>query len=173
MASVKIVLLGSIPKGDKIREGWRDWKPEYIAALSMAVTNAEVIDGDAISDSAGPELVVGHDLGLIESADIVLVNAENKIGAGTAQEIVFAKYWRKPVVLVMPQNSHHRRLNITFHGTKMKEWVHPFLYVGADFIANDIEEATAWIKQLVDGEIKVKIKTLNFYLELVKKFKSK
>lgn len=53
------------------------------------------MDGDAISDNAGPEMVVGHDLAMIKQADICVVDARSKIGAGTAQEIVFAKHLRK------------------------------------------------------------------------------
>ena len=93
MDRVKIALLGSIPKGDEARENFVDWKTEYTQAINSAISGAIFLNGDLISDSVGSELVVGHDLWMIKHADIIVVNAPAKIGAGTAQEMVLAKYF--------------------------------------------------------------------------------
>lgn len=62
MNRLKIALLGSIPKGDKERSNSIDWKIEYIEKIRVAIPQAQFLYGDLISDSVGPELVVGHDL---------------------------------------------------------------------------------------------------------------
>lgn len=144
---MKIALLGSIPKGDAMRENWIDWKIEYIDVISREIPEVEFIHGDAISDSAGAEMVVGHDLLQVRDADICVVDARSKIGAGTAQEIVIAKYFHKPVVIVIPKNSHHRKSDITFHGSVVDEWIHPFLEISTDFVAESVEDAAGWIKK--------------------------
>ena len=47
---MKIILLGSIPKGDKVRDNWIDWKTEYIEKISKAIPKASFLHGDLISD---------------------------------------------------------------------------------------------------------------------------
>lgn len=142
---MKIALLGSIPKGDDIRNEWVDWKDEYKQVIHEATPDAQFIDGDAISDNAGPEMVVGHDLAMIKQADLCVVDAKSKIGAGTAQEIVVAKHFKKPVVIVIPKDTHHRKANVTFHGVTMKDWIHPFLYISCDYVAKSPRDAARWI----------------------------
>lgn len=168
---MKIVLLGSLPKGDSVRDSWRDWKLDFIPVLEKAIPGVEFIHGDSISDNVGAELVVGHDLAQIKQADVCVVDGREKIGAGTAQEIVIAKYLRKPVVIVMPKDSHHRKSNITFHGLTMNEWIHPFLKVSTDYVADSIEDAAQWIKDysiMANGSIK----DLSVFDNAIEKFES-
>ena len=156
---MRIALLGSIPKGDETRRDWIDWKVAYKKSIRRMVPQAEFLDGDAISDNAGPQMVVGHDLSMIKHADICIVDAQGKIGAGTAQEIVIAKYLKKPVVTVIPKNSHHRRTNITFHGVTVDDWIHPFLFVSSDHVAESVDDAATWIAEYINlnlGVIPVK-----------------
>jgi hypothetical protein len=148
MKSLKIVLLGSIPKGDEKRKNWVDWKVDYKSKIVELLPNAEVLDGDSISDNVGPDLVVGHDLWLVKQSNIVIVDGSKKIGAGTAQEMVIAKYFKKLVISVIPKESHHRKSNLIFHGIKIKEWIHPFLSVTSDYIADNIDDAINYIIEL-------------------------
>lgn len=106
----KICLLGSIPKGDDERKGWTDWKTKYKLVL-LQLNDVEFADGDDWKDETKPLLLFGHDANLVKISDIVIVNAESKIGAGTAQEMVIAKYFSRPVITILPQDTHHRRSN--------------------------------------------------------------
>ena len=133
---------------------------------------AEFIDGDAISDNAGAEMVVGHDLSMIKQADVCIVDAQQKIGAGTAQEMVIAKHFKKPVVVVLPKDSHHRKTNVTFHGALMHEWVHPFLKISSDYIAEDIEDAAKWIKEYNASPQKFFIKSMAVYEATIAKYEA-
>ena len=167
---LKIVLLGSLPKGDLVRKDWIDWKQDYMDAIQQIVPNVEFVHGDSISDNVGPELVVGHDLAQVKSADICVVDARQKVGAGTAQEIVIAKHFEKPVITVIPKNSHYRRSNITFHGALMKEWIHPFLKVSSDYIADSIEDAAKWIKKYAVTPSNFQIKDMAIFEEAIKQW---
>jgi hypothetical protein len=148
---MKIVLLGSIPKGDQLRKDWVDWKQEYTRVIRTALPDATFIHGDTVSDSAGAEMVVGHDLAQIKNADICVVDARQKIGAGTAQEMVFAKHLRKPVVTIIPKDTHHRKSNVVFHGVTVEDWVHPFLKLSSDYVAESVEDAATWICSYIDA----------------------
>ncbi len=168
---MKITLLGSIPKGDDIRAGWTDWKNEYKQGIQKVLPKAVFLDGDAISDNAGPQLVVGHDLSMIKHGDICVVDARSKIGAGTAQEMVIAKHLRKPVVTVIPKDTHHRKSNVTFHGVTLKDWIHPFLYVSSDYVAESVEDAARWIaKYASTDKTKRKVKDFSIFEEAIEQY---
>ncbi len=169
---MKIVLLGSIPKGDDIRKDWVDWKLPYIKTIKSLLPDAEFIHGDMISDNAGAAMVVGHDLSMIKQANICVVDARQKIGAGIAQEMVIAKYLRKPVVAVIPKNTHHRKINVVFHGIIMDEWIHPFLKVSTDYVAESVEEAAKWIHEYSSAPEKFLIKDLSVYDDVIAKFEA-
>lgn len=173
MKKPKIVLLGSIPKGDDIRRTWHDWKPEFVSAIRAAVPDAVCLDGDAISDAAGPEAVVGHDLSLVKNADVVVVNAATKVGAGTAQEMVMAKFWQKPVVSVIPPDTHHRKSNVAFHGETIKDWVHPFLLISSDFVASSVVDAADWVARFVRNPSACSVKTIDVFTDCVERFEQR
>lgn len=173
MNKLKITLLGSIPKGDKERKSWADWKTEYIEKISRAIPQAKFLHGDLISDNVGPDLVVGHDLWLIKNSDIIIVHATTKIGAGTAQEMVIAKYFQKPLVTVMPKNTHHRRSNVTFSGTLIPDWIHPFIFTSSDYVAEGIDQAILWIKQFLKNPKKIKVKNISIFDDKITLFEKK
>lgn len=167
MDKLKFALLGSIPKGDEERKNWTDWKNEYVEKISKAIPQAKFLHGDLISDNVGPDLVVGHDLWLIKNSDIVIVHATSKIGAGTAQEMVLTKYFQKPLISIVPKNTHHRRTNVVFHGVNIEDWIHPFIYVASDFVAENIEKGIVWIKRFLKNSNKMRIKTISVFDEKI------
>lgn len=84
--------------------------------------------------------VVGHDCKHIKESSLVIVNAEEKLGVGTAQELAVAEYFSKPVISVLPKDTHHRRSNIVFHGKTGEDWIHPFIFAFSDFIVGSVQE---------------------------------
>jgi len=158
--------LGSIPKGDEIRKDWQDWKIEYKKKLST-IANVEFADGDAWKDESRPFELVGHDANLVKTADIIVVNAEVKLGAGTAQEMVTAKYFSRPVVSVIPKDTHHRRSNLVFDGKKMDEWIHPFILTFSDAVVENIDECVMWVRDFVNNPGDKKIKDISVVDEAI------
>jgi hypothetical protein len=135
---MKIYLAGSVPKGDKEAESFRDWRADYIKILKD-VFDAEFIDPyDRLLDESDPMAVFGADCNHIKDSSLIIVNAESTMGVGTSQEMVIAKYFKKPVVTVLPKESHYRRGDIVFRGQKIADWVHSFVAVFSDFIIEDI-----------------------------------
>lgn len=167
----KIVLLGSIPKGDEVRKDWIDWKEEYLNKIKKELPQAEFLHGDLIKDNVGEELVVGHDLWLVKHADIIIVDAKTKIGAGTAQEMVVAKLFGKPVISIIPKNTHHRKSDIVFDGENIPDWIHPFLFISSDFVAENVEEAIIWIKKIINKPLK--FKDISIYEKAIQRFEKK
>lgn len=138
---MKIYLAGSIPKGDTEASAFSDWRKRYTEVLGKVFPGAEFITPKAGEvDETDNVLVVGKDSRSIKISDLTVVYAEEKIGAGTAMELVIAKYLKKPVVTILPKDTHHRRSNLHFDGVLVADWVHPFIKTFSDFVLEKIED---------------------------------
>jgi hypothetical protein len=137
---MRIYLAGSVPKGDEEAKGFDNWRDRYKKVLQ------KFFDADFIEpyhrelDESDFLAVVGQDCRHIKDCALVVVNAEEKLGVGTAQELVIAKYFSKPVISVLPKNTHHRRSNVVFHGKTVEDWIHPFIFAFSDFIVENVNE---------------------------------
>ena len=167
--TLKICLIGSIPKGDDVRENWKDWKVEYKEKLSQ-IPNVEITDGDAWRDETKSLQLVGHDANLVKTADIIIVDSKKKLGAGTAQEMVIAKYFKRPVISIIPKDTHHRRSNIVFDGTEIDDWIHPFLLTFSDLVVENIDDCIEWIKEFSKNPESKKIKDITIIDEAINSY---
>ena len=86
------------------------------------------------------QAVFGHDLFLIKQADLVMVNAEIPVGLGTAQEMIIAKYFQKPIVVVSPKGSYYSPTVTEINGKVVEKWHHPFLATLSDWIIEDVKD---------------------------------
>ena len=149
---IKIYLAGRIPIGN---EPGIDpfWRKKYIHQLKKLIPGTIIFDPthrDINEEDA--KAVFGHDLFLIKQADLILINAEISVGLGTAQEMIIAKYFQKPVVAVSPRGSYYSPTATSINGKKVKKWYHPFLVAISDWIIEDIKE----IKHILEGGLKKK-----------------
>lgn len=151
----EIYLAGSVPKGDKEQVNFINWRVRWGEILLRVFGDTKIIDPYNANLDEGDFLqVVGQDFGYIKRSSLVIINAEEKIGAGTAMEMVTAKYYKKPVITVLPKDTHHRRSNIVFHGITVKDWIHPFIWAFSDFIVESIEEVEGIKKKLETVKVK-------------------
>lgn len=160
---MKIYLAGSVPKGKKEESEFHDWRIDYSNIMSKFL-DAEFLDPiDRNIDESNSMEIVGYDCKLIKDSDLIVVNAQKKLGAGTAQEMVVAKYYKKPVVTVLPKDTHHRRSNIIFYGTPVEDWIHPFINVFSDFVVENVED----IEKIKDKLLSTKPKDITVVDEAI------
>jgi hypothetical protein len=160
---MKIYLAGFIPKGDYEAKEFVDWRVRYVDALKNTFA-AEFIDPSKKGvDEAKFLEVLGSDCRHIKESTFVIFNIEERLGAGTAQEMVIAKYFEKPTVAVLPRETYHRRSNISFNGVVIEDWIHPFVASFADWIVEDVKE----IPQLREQILTAKPKTLSIIDEAI------
>jgi len=164
-----IYLAGSVPKGNEEAK-FDNWRIEYKEVLKKHF-QAEFIDPydhHSYVDENDSLLVFGIDSNHIKTSDFIVVNAESKLGAGTSMEMVVAKYFKKPVVTVLPKDTYHRRSNLIFGPNHVKDWVHPFIHSFSDFIIENIVE----IEKIKDKIFSSKIKTISVIDDAIKYFES-
>ena len=152
---MKVYLAGSVPKGDKEAKDFVYWRKNYTEAISKVVDNVELFDPNVFyaleGDSKG---VAGADCWNIQQSDIVVINAEEKMGAGTAMEMVVAKYFTKPVITVLPKDTHHRKTNLHFEGKLVEDWIHPFIDTFSDVVIEDIKNFSVALDKVKDIQTK-------------------
>lgn len=156
---IRIYLAGKVAKGNEIGN-IEDWRKRY-ADIMISVSEEELLfldpEDESLDESDSME-IVGHDCSQIKDCDVVIVNAEKKLGVGTAQEMVVAKYFNKCVVSLIPDNSHYCRRNLNMYGNIIEKWIHPFMKIFSDVIFSDLgelQENLPLIFQLLrSGEIK-------------------
>ncbi|MDP8246651.1 MAG: hypothetical protein P9M00_00785 [Candidatus Tritonobacter lacicola] len=147
-------MAGSVPKGDAEAKIFNDWRSKYKQLLQkffeadfIEPYHKELDEGDFLA-------VVGQDCRHIKDSSLVIVNAEEILGVGTAQEIVIAKYFNKPVISILPKDTHHRRPNVVFHGKLVEDWIHPFIFTFSDFIVESIDEIEKIKGEIFSSKIK-------------------
>ena len=138
---MKIYLAGSVPKGAEEEKEFVNWRLQYKAILDQFLDAEFIIPDTGQVDENDCLLVVGKDSKSIKNCNLVIVNAEGRLGTGTSMEMVIAKHFKKPVVAVMPKNSHHRCPNVTFQGKFfVEDWIHPFVYTFSDYIVEKVSD---------------------------------
>ena len=60
-----------------------------------------------------------------------------------------AKLFGKPLVSVVPPNSHYRRSKLSYLGGTAKDYVHAHLFGIADVIVDSFSDAGLWIKDFL------------------------
>lgn len=101
---------------------------------------------------------VGHDMFCVQNSDLILVNAiKSKITMGTAQEIILAKYWNKPVIIITDEESGIKfPQRMSKNGVEMKNYIHPFAFNFSDTIVDDYEKAIDLIQDFLFGKKTIK-----------------
>lgn len=143
-----VYLAGSIPKGDEEARTFADWRARYRAVLEQCFAAECITPRAGEVDETDVVLVVGKDSASIKRSDLVVVNAEERLGAGTAMELVIAKYLKKPVVTILPRDTYHRKSNIHFDGVLVADWIHPFVATFSDLVLEKIEDVARYAKRI-------------------------
>lgn len=143
---MKVYLAGKIAKGEGTKD-LTDWRIIFAEVLH-AIGDVEVLSPENSSlDEGSPVLVFGHDCSLVQECDVLIVNASTKLGVGTSQEMIIAKYLGKPVITVLPKNTHHRRSNFLINGINIEDWIHPFIFSTSDLIVEKVEDSLKWLQE--------------------------
>lgn len=137
MSEIKtIYLAGSVAKSDMEMVKIKDWRDEFILELNKISSSFEYINPGKIKfkDRVDSKEIFGACAIKVKEADLVIVYAPDKIGIGTAQEMLIAKYFNRPVIVVVPKNTYHRKANLAFDGVVAEDWIHPFVAESSDIV---------------------------------------
>jgi hypothetical protein len=162
-------LAGKVPKGSEIG-AIPDWRAAYAEELK-AVPNLTLLSPENSDlDEGEPMTIMGHDCSLVQSADLIIVNASTKLGVGTAQEMVIAKLWSKPVLTVLPRDTHHRRTDLMMHGRLIPDWIHPFIFGFSDQIFESVVGIASFLRTSKASELLQSPKSIEVIDEAIREY---
>jgi hypothetical protein len=144
---VRIYLSGGIKKDEDDRKIC--WSEEDKEAIRSLVEGVEFLDPQRTPEVHDSIASFGCDLNDVKCADIVLVDARQKRGIGIGAEMAVAKMLGKPVVSVVPRNSHYRRDVLNHFGKEIRDWTHPFLVGLSDSVVESVGEAATWVSDFL------------------------
>lgn len=157
---MKIYLAGKVPKGEEISD-FLDWRAFFTnnASTNSGITFLSPVD-PALDESI-PGFAFGFACFLVKDADLVLVDASTRLGVGTAQEILIAKYLAKCVICLLPPETPHRRKNLKMYEVTVTDWVHPFIAATVDYIVDTPQSALDLINNIQHGRLVPQCKSLD------------
>lgn len=134
--------------------GTHDWRGKFCNELGQK-SGYKIINLDPTKrkeeDFAGDEnsamAIVGRDCFLIKNADLVIVNLTDDISVGGSQEMLIAKYYRKPLIGIASKGGKFNKIEKNIRGHVYKNYIHPFVAVPCDAVVEDIAGAAECVKK--------------------------
>lgn len=145
-----------------------NWRDDFLREVSK-LTGLKFISFDPTrpkKDYSNLEMVFGSDVYMISQIDVLIVYLSDDISVGGAQEILIAKYFKKPVIGFAPLGGKFNGGIKNIAGQTIKNYKHPFVYSTCDVVCGDIQEVARALKNLN----KIKPKGIDIIQELGTKF---
>ena len=156
MKTIKVYVAGKISKESVFKtHSWRDdFCKELSAKSGFEIVNLDTTkaDEDFDFDQGNPELIVGRNCFMIQKADLVIAYLSDDISVGGSQEMLIAKYFKRPLLGIAPKNGKFNASEKEVLGRTYKDYIDPFVAVSCDAVVADIDEAARFIKEFFSRE---------------------
>lgn len=150
MKKIKVYVAGKISKDSVF--GTHDWRDGFCRELSeksgFKIVNLDPTKGNNDFDQNDPRFVYGRNSFMIKLADVVIVNLTDDISVGGSQEMLIAKYYKKPLIGIAPRGGKFNKDEKEFFGKIYKNYIDSYVSVACDFVAGSIDEAADAMRQL-------------------------
>lgn len=151
---MKLYIAGKVSKDSSF--GKHHWRDEFCAQLSelsgLSIENLDPLKHGV--QHSEPEEVFAADCALIKSCDVLLVYLSDDISVGGSQEILIAKYLKKPVLGLAPRGGKFNGRRKEHLGKVIEDYKDPFVFSTCDVVCGTVEEAAGALKNIQQIEIK-------------------
>lgn len=156
MKQIKVYVAGKMWKHSGYAS--HQWRDEFLSAIHQ-LTGLSFISFDptrAKKNYTDLELVFGSDVHMISRVDVLIPYLSDDFSVGGSQEILIAKYFKKPVIAFAPYGGDFNGGSKEIAGKLVKNYKHPFVYSTCDEVCGSIEEVAEALKNLD----KINVKTI-------------
>lgn len=147
---MKIYIAGKISKDSVF--GAHDWRDDFCRELErlagFEIINLDPTKGGKDLDQNNAKLIVGMNNSLIKKADVVIAYLSDDISVGGAQEMLIAKYYKRPLIGFAPRGGKFNCDEKELYGKVFKNYVDPYVRVSCDSVAATLEELADQLKKL-------------------------
>lgn len=158
MKKVYVYIAGKVSSDSTF--GTSDWRDGFCRELEnktgLQVINLDPTKGgdDFDLDQNNADLIVGRNSFMIKKADVVVVYLSDDISVGGSEEMLIAKYYKKPLIGLAPQGGKFNKGEKELIGRKYLNYIDPYVRISCDYVAGDIDETAKCLKKIVSGELK-------------------
>lgn len=166
---LKIYVAGKMSKHSGFAS--HSWRDDFLQQIHD-LTGLKFISLDptkATKDYGDLEMIFGSDVHMISQIDVMVVYLSDDISVGGSQEILIAKYFRKPVIALAPLGGPFNGGIKEVSGVVIKDYKHPFVYSTCDVVCGTVEEVAEALKNLDE----IKPKTIEVIDQAMGKFHEK
>lgn len=148
MNNIKLYIAGKVSKDSVF--GTHHWRDEFCHKLQelsgLELTN---LDPTKIPGDQGDyKAVFKACCRMIHSADVVVVYLSDDISIGGSQEILIAKYFKKPVIGLAPLGGKFNGSTKEYFGQTVENYKDPFVFSTCDLVVPSVEEVAVALKTL-------------------------
>lgn len=145
--SIKVYIAGKVSK-DSIF-GKHHWRDEFCLELEK-LSGIKLVNLDPVKTKTGlnnPAETFGCDCYLISKADLVIVYLSDDISIGGSQEILIAKYFKKPVIGLAPYGGKFNGSSKEYAHVTVHDYKDPFVFSTCDIVCGTINDVGETIKK--------------------------
>jgi predicted house-cleaning noncanonical NTP pyrophosphatase (MazG superfamily) len=145
---LKIYVAGKVRKESVFgTHHWRDGFVKELEQLSgLELENLDPTKND-VNQSVAEE-VFAADCLLISRCDVLVVYLTDDISVGGSQEILIAKYFKKPVIGLAPKGGKFNGATREYFGKIIEDYKDPFVFSTCDKVCDDIEQVAEALNNL-------------------------
>jgi hypothetical protein len=122
----------------------------------LSIENLEPFACEEKLNEGDSLLIFGHACALIKDSDMVLAYLSDDISVGGSQEMLIAKYYRKPLISLAPREGKFNKTIKVVKNERYREYLHPFVAVPSDSVVATLDEAAAVMAQFARQEPAIK-----------------
>jgi nucleoside 2-deoxyribosyltransferase len=145
---LKIYIAGKVSKDSQF--GTHHWRDEFCRELEelsdIKLANLDPLTSELPNQT--PEAIFAKDCQLISEADVFVVYLSDDISVGGSQEILIARYLRKPVIGLAPKGGKFNEARREMLGTVIDDYRDPFVFMTCDVVCGTIEEVATALKTI-------------------------
>ena len=144
---MKIYTAGKVSKESSF--GGHHWRENFIVELSkLSALHLENLDplADETQDMQPGDVFI-KDCRLIQECDVFIVYLSDDISVGGSQEILIARYFKKPVFGLAPRGGKFNGATREMFGKTVTDYKDPFVFTTCDVVCASIEELAEALKR--------------------------
>lgn len=148
--TVKVYIAGKVSKESHF--GTHHWRDDFCEELSRLSGN-KLVNLDPLKQETGmtdPKEIFAKDCRLISQADLFIVYLSDDISVGGSQEILIARYLKKPVIGLAPKGGKFNGSRKEMLGQIIDDYKDPFVFSTCDFVCSNLEEVAQTLRS-IDG----------------------
>ncbi len=138
---MKIYIAGKVSKESVFKT--HHWRDDFCAKLQKNLEGVTLQSIDPLKYEVGtvsPMAIFEKDCQLIAKAEVLVVYLSDDISVGGSQEIMIARYLRKPVIGFAPKGGKFNGATREMFGKIIDNYQDPFVFATCDVVCGTIEE---------------------------------